>query len=107
MILQNFEKNIPKLSKIVLPWKMFSSNKHIKQPDSVIKGFTDRKYYLKWESRSKKYIVNTNFLLKLDIHDCHTKNGEIIDSSGNKPKLYKDRQIINEAELEKQQMVLV
>jgi len=32
------------MDKIFIRWKLFGSNKHIKQPESVIKGFTKRKY---------------------------------------------------------------
>lgn len=101
------------VSQIYIPWKMFSSNKHIKQPNSVINGFTLRTdYNLKKNScgckiinnlkRSLvKCIVNTKFLVSLGIHN-HTINGGSELLSNRQPIIkdeYKSLQFIDEKKL--------
>ena len=55
------------ISQIKVPWKLFGSSGHIKQPKSIIQGFTRRK---KMEEQiiEVKSIVRGKSLLKLEIH---------------------------------------
>jgi glycosyltransferase involved in cell wall biosynthesis len=40
--IREYLSSVKNVSQIVIPWKMFGSNGHITQPDSVIKNFTKR-----------------------------------------------------------------
>ena len=69
--LKTVDKNI---YLIQLPWKIFGSNYHIKQPKSIIQGFTRRKKNKKMivtlhdEYIESKCIVRGSKLIKLHIH---------------------------------------
>lgn len=103
-IIKEFEQS--GTTQIYLPWKMFSSNKHIEQPKSVIQGFTDRKHYKNWEHRSKKYIVKIDYLQKLTIHHCQISKGISVDPCNQSPKMHGERLYINEDELSKHKLHL-
>ena len=98
-IIKKFIKEKKNITQIYLPWKMFSSNNHIEQPESVIHGFTDRKHYKEWNDRNKKYIILIDSLEKIDIHQCKMKNGISVDPKNKKPNLNGIRLNINEEEL--------
>lgn len=67
------------LGEVQFQWRMFGSNGHIKQPDSIVAGFTKRydeelKYDHVW---SFKYAINSNFeFAHLDIHHASFTNKE-------------------------------
>ena len=103
-IIKEFEKT--GTTQIYLPWKIFSSNKHIEQPESVIQGFTDRKHYQDWDNRSKKYIVKLDYLRRLNIHGCQMSNGRTVDPCNQTPKMRGGRLRINEDELSKHKLHL-
>jgi hypothetical protein len=65
----------PSVEQIKVPWKMFGSSGHIKQPKSIIKGFTRRKMYSKKNELQHKLdfievksIVRGKSLIRLNIH---------------------------------------
>ena len=104
-VIKKFRKE-KDVTQIFLPWKNFSSNKQIEQPESVIKGFNDRKYYRKLEHRSKKYIILVDSLEKVNIHECKMKNGISVDSKNEKPNLCGERLYIDEDELSRYEIHL-
>ena len=71
----------PNINHIRIKWKMFGSNGHINQPDSVIDNFTFR---LEEEGdpeecfANHKSIVKTADLENFGIHDCEMNNDNII-----------------------------
>jgi hypothetical protein len=71
------------ISQIVIPWKMFGSNNHIKQPKSVIKSFIKRAQNIENNFINGKSIVRAKNLLKFDIH-THRIDNNISISSDNK-----------------------
>jgi len=69
----------PEVEQIKVPWKLFGSSGHSKQPKSIIDGFTRREKYSKLidflhrpEIIEVKSIVRGKSLKKLDIHVHHT-----------------------------------
>jgi len=62
----------PEIEQIVVPWKMFGSSGHIKQPASIIQGFTKRRKYVDTDlnplTMYVKAIVKGTSLKKLGIH---------------------------------------
>ncbi len=67
--MKDYLKTVPKdIYLIKLPWKIFGSNGHIKQPKSIIKGFTRRK-----KNKERCYIDNKSIargdkIIELNIH---------------------------------------
>jgi hypothetical protein len=72
--LRGYEDSI---GNIMIRWKMFGSNEHIKQPKSVISGFTKRSVFSTGECNVKS-IIKTRLLRKLSAHrqDYVGKDGE-------------------------------
>ena len=62
------------IGQIKIPWKMFGSNKIIKQPKSVIYGFNKRQLYKQDKKILCKSIVNMNYCNRFDIHESHIDN---------------------------------
>ena len=60
------------INEIEVRWKMFGSNGHIKQPKSIIKGFTKRSKNTGLECKS---ICRSSVLTKFNIH-THSLNGK-------------------------------
>jgi hypothetical protein len=70
----------PEVSQIMVPWKMFGSSGHIKQPKSIIQGFTHRKKYGDIDPFVfVKTIIRSKTLLKMNIHTHHTTNNKNLD----------------------------
>ncbi len=78
---------------IRVPWKMFGSNGHIKQPNNIIQSFTRRSLYngsvrpgidIPGYSTSK-VMVRTSCLKKLDIHTATIKKGFNIEDANARP----------------------
>ena len=65
------------VEQIKVPWKMFGSSGHKKQPKSIIKGFTRRKKYNNRTLIEAKSIVRGKSLVKLDIHS-HKINHSVV-----------------------------
>lgn len=99
-VIKKFLDEKEDVTQICLPWKNFSSNKHIEQPKSVIEGFTDRRCHEEWEHRNKKYMVLVDCLQRLDLHGCKRRWGISVDPKNRKPRLRGRRLYINEEELE-------
>lgn len=86
----------PKTGMIRVPWKMFGSSGHVKQPKSVIQGFMLRSLY---DNTSKpgvdrpglstsKVMIRSVSLKKLDIHKAEIKKRFIIeDANGSQTDL--------------------
>jgi FkbM family methyltransferase len=62
------------ITQISVKWKMFGSNGHIKQPNSIITGFTTRQEYRGGEIDCKSIVRSIN-LNKLSIH-THDHSGD-------------------------------
>jgi hypothetical protein len=62
----------PEIEQIKVPWKLFGSSGHIKQPKSIIQGFTRRQKYIEFESNKLatlvKSLVRGKYLLKIGVH---------------------------------------
>jgi hypothetical protein len=71
--LDTLDKDIGQVS---VRWKMFGSNGHIKQPESIVHGFTRRIEYNN-KLFDEKSICRTYNLKKLKIHS-HEQNGKLI-----------------------------
>lgn len=70
--LNTLPKNI---GQIKIPWKMFGSNGHIKQPQSVIKNFTKRESYLNRKGTiCCKSIIRSDALNRINVHTHVIKN---------------------------------
>ena len=71
------------VGQVKIPWKMFGSNKIIKQPISVIDGFNKRELYKKNKQILCKSIVNMNYCKQFDIHESHivNKNNNILPNN--------------------------
>lgn len=67
---------------VIIPWKLFGSNGHTKQPDSVIASFTKRQNTDNITNIECKGIFRGNVLQILKIHDSIT-DGITINSQGN------------------------
>ena len=67
---------LPKnIGQIKIPWKMFGSNGHIKQPKSVIQSFTKRESYKnRKEKICCKSIIRSEAIHKLHCHSHIIKN---------------------------------
>jgi hypothetical protein len=72
----------PEVSQVSVPWKMFGSNGHIKQPPSVIEGFTKRALYSSTRRINVKSIVRASKISRIALHS-HYIIGNTIDSNGN------------------------
>tara|TARA_B100001059_G_scaffold109603_1_gene109668 strand:+ start:4958 stop:5494 length:537 start_codon:yes stop_codon:yes gene_type:complete len=100
-IINLLDNKVNNLGQIKFPWIIFSSNNHIKQPESVIKYFTDRNNFVNNPSKHNcKYLAKTKLLDSLDIHfanisgvtvlsngKIYTKNKFIIDNNDLKDQL--------------------
>lgn len=67
----NFTKllhNYNQIAAVSAPWIFFGSNQQIKQPKSVIEGFTSRMYYGTGESVNVKNFYQTKYLQRLYPH---------------------------------------
>jgi hypothetical protein len=76
--LDTLNKNIGQVSVL---WRIFGSNGHIKQPDSIINGFTKRFDYNNTNYKpfnNEKSICRTYNLEKFNLHS-HRQNGKIIN----------------------------
>ena len=73
-ILSNYDNDV---GEIRIRWKMFGSNGHIKQPKSIIDGFTKRKP-LDSPDINVKSIIRTSCLIKFNIHSHSTTDCKII-----------------------------
>jgi hypothetical protein len=71
----------PEVSQVRVPWKIFGSNGHIKQPPSVIEGFTKRAFFNPIGRIHVKSIIRTDKTLEIGVH-THNIVGTIIDSNG-------------------------
>lgn len=70
---------------IYIPWKMFGSNGHINQPNSIIHSFFTRDSYINARQINGKCITRTNQLNSFNLHSSYLNNtdGLIITSDGN------------------------
>jgi len=68
---------------IVIPWLIFGSNAHVKQPESIVKGFTKRMKYDGQYSHTKA-IVRSSSINILTQHVPWTKNNKHIRADGKK-----------------------
>ena len=82
----------PSFSQVYIPWKMFGSNGHKEQPESVIKSFTLRSNYnihsdlcsLRLNGIRYTYakcIIRTKFLVKFGVHSHITSGGVHISAN--------------------------
>ena len=80
--LAQLEDNV---NQIYIPWKMFGSNGHIVQPNSIKHGFLTRDNYINARIINGKCITRTSQLSHLNIHQStlHNNNGLVITSDGN------------------------
>ena len=62
----------PDVSEVQVPWKMFGGNGHIKQPPSIIQGFTTRQPEM---SEYHKSVVRTRQLDRFSVHSHVLKGG--------------------------------
>lgn len=76
--------------KIYIPWKLFGSSGHIKQPASVIQGFIHRRKFPKATCHTcydmlvdKKTIVRGKWLKKIGVHNSITEETHIITPDNN------------------------
>jgi hypothetical protein len=76
-------------SQIRIVWYNFGSNGHIKQPKSLIKGFTNRGpvYKLYKNYQNYKCIINTNYLEDFGVHDHKTKGQSILFNVDNEQEI--------------------
>ena len=78
-VLSNYDDNV---GDVRIRWKMFGSNGHIKQPESIIDGFTKRKPIEPSDKDGSfdyiKSIIRTSCLLKFEIHNHKTTDCKII-----------------------------
>jgi hypothetical protein len=72
--LRNLNENV---NQIHIPWKLFGSNGHIKQPDRVIPNFLKRLHCPSAFSINCKCINRTKNIERMDLHRCF-----LIDYSG-------------------------
>jgi hypothetical protein len=91
---KDYLKTVPKdIYSIILPWKIFGSNGHIKQPKSIIRGFTKRNNtnnVIKAHNYMKS-ITRGDKLIKIDIHFSPVKGNK----KGHFPTVY-TRELNNE-----------
>jgi hypothetical protein len=75
----------PEVEQIKVPWKMFGSSGHIKQPKSIIQGFTKRRKYIHSKLNPLvmfvKTLVRGKCLLKIGIHTHITSKPKVILSN--------------------------
>lgn len=80
-----------RVSAVCMPWKMYGSSGHVKQPDSVRQGFTSRAIYngntqnpgmLNKETSIGKYIAKTSRIKTLAVHSPDLIKGCSILSNG-------------------------
>jgi hypothetical protein len=71
------------VTQIAVVWKRYGSSGHIKQPKSVIQGFTRRKAYNKDGTVfCVKSICRSDRITKFNVHFCHNTGGsEILSNS--------------------------
>lgn len=70
-VLKNKANNIENIGEVICPWLIFGSNGHIQQPESIINGFTKRKYYDHGsinDLNEVKSFVKTDKLTKFFLH---------------------------------------
>lgn len=89
-------KNIPNnVGQIQIPWKMFGSNNHLKQPKSVIKSFDKREVYNKPKHKiCCKSIIKFDAIQKLHCHSHILKDGYISCRSDSIGKKYNSKDFI-------------
>ena len=68
------------VGQVKIPWKIFGSNKIIKQPISVIDGFNKRELYIKKKQINCKCIIKMNNCIKFNIHEHDTIINNTISS---------------------------
>lgn len=77
--ISNILKNYEEYGQIIVDWVPFGSNGHVKQPDSIVKGFTMTKNLNSFTQT--KYIVNSSFpCFDLGVH-MPSVNGPSIELS--------------------------
>jgi len=71
--MKDYLNTVPKdIYLIKIPWKLFGSNGHIKQPKSIIQGFTRRKKHFKLiEAKS---IARGDKILRITVHTIYVKD---------------------------------
>jgi len=87
------------VNQIYIPWKMFGSNGHISQPESIRHSFVTRESYANLRTINGKCITRTNVLSCINIHQsilCN-KNGLVITSDGNR-QTQVDKNFVNISE---------
>lgn len=70
-----------KISQIILPWKIFSSNNNIETPNSLISNLTMCGSKIRLEGGYCKSITRTSKILNLECHRNSIKGGDIIYSN--------------------------
>lgn len=75
-------KKYKNISQIKCPWLVFGSNGHIKQPSSIIDGFTKRADYSKPHLLVTKTIVRTADLITFNVHMHSVKGITIYGTTG-------------------------
>jgi hypothetical protein len=80
----------PNVHKIYVPWKLFGSSGHIKQPKSVIQNFVHRRKFPETMCHScydilvdKKTIVRGKYLRQIGVHNSTTEDPHIITPDNN------------------------
>jgi len=68
------------VGQVKIPWKIFGSNKIIKQPISVIDGFNKRELYKKNKQINCKCIIKMDNCIKFNIHEHDTIINNTISS---------------------------
>lgn len=70
-----------KVSQVVLPWHVFGSSGHEKQPASIRKAFTKKQAEVKLHIHSEKAVTWVDDLVELDTHRSKIKpGGEVIEN---------------------------
>lgn len=69
------------VSQISIPWKLFGSSDHVKQPLSVIEGFVKRKQYQVPSLSDVKSAVKCDSVISFGIHHHNTRQGSHWDAN--------------------------
>jgi hypothetical protein len=87
------------VNQIYIPWKMFGSNGHISQPNSILRSFLTRDSYVNLRIINGKCITRTNQLNRFYLHSSslHNTNGLVITSDGNQ-QTHADKNLVNISE---------
>jgi hypothetical protein len=79
----------PDIEQIKVPWKMFGSSGHIKQPSSIIKGFTHRRKYIGSKLNPLvmfvKSFVRGKYLSKIGVHTHIASKSKIVIPNNKNP----------------------